>query len=166
MMFGHVDSVEHRARHLLSLRRQQQETRGFTEFVPLPFVHPEAPIWRRGLARSGPTFREALLVHAVARIVLHPVFRHVQASWVKMGADGVAACLRAGADDMGGVLMHESITRAAGGAHGQEMSAESLQVIAVRLGRRPWQRSTLYRPAAARAVPVGSAANLQLSVSA
>ena len=166
MMFGHVDSVEHWARHLLSLRRLQQETGGFTEFVPLPFVHPEAPLWRRGLARSGPTFREAVLVHAVARIVLHPVFRHVQASWVKMGADGVAACLRAGADDMGGVLMHESITRAAGGAHGQEMSAESLMVIALRLGRRPWQRSTLYRPATARAVPVGSAANIQLPVSA
>ncbi len=155
MMFGHVDSLEHWARHLLSLRRLQQETGGFTEFVPLPFVHPEAPLWRRGLARSGPTFRETLLVHAVARIVLHPVFRHVQASWVKMGADGVAAALRAGADDMGGVLMHESITRAAGGAHGQEMSAESLMDIALSLGRRPWQRSTLYRPAIARAVPVG-----------
>ena len=166
MMFGHVDSLEHWARHLLSLRRLQQETGGFTEFVPLPFVHPEAPLWRRGLARSGPTFRETVLVHAVARIVLHPVFRHVQASWVKMGADGVAAALRAGADDMGGVLMHESITRAAGGAHGQEMSAESLMDIALSLGRRPWQRSTLYRPATARAVPVGSAFNVQLPVSA
>ncbi len=166
MMFGHVDSVEHWARHLLSLRRLQQETGGFTEFVPLPFVHPEAPLWRRGLARSGPTFRETLLVHAVARIVLHPVFLHVQASWVKMGADGVAAALRAGADDMGGVLMHESITRAAGGAHGQEMSAESLMGIALRLGRRPWQRSTLYRPTTARAVPVGSSANVQLPASA
>jgi FO synthase len=166
MMFGHVDSLEHWARHLLSLRRLQQETGGFTEFVPLPFVHPEAPFWRRGLARSGPTFRETLLVHAVARIVLHPVFRHVQASWVKMGADGVAACLRAGADDMGGVLMHESITRAAGGAHGQEMSAESLMAIASSLGRRPWQRSTLYRPATARTMPVGSAVNVQLPASA
>jgi FO synthase len=150
MMFGHVDSVEHWARHLLTLRRLQQDTGGFTEFVPLPFVHPEAPLWRRGLARSGPTFRETLLVHAVARLVLHPVVRHVQASWVKMGADGIAACLRAGADDMGGVLMHESITRAAGGAHGQEMSAESLMDIALRLGRRPWQRSTLYGPATVR----------------
>jgi FO synthase len=166
MMFGHVDSVEHWARHLLSLRRLQQETGGFTEFVPLPFVHPEAPLWRRGLARSGPTFRETVLVHAVARIVLHPEFRHVQASWVKMGADGVAAALRAGADDMGGVLMHESITRAAGGAHGQEMSAESLMDIAASLGRRPWQRSTLYRPATVRAVPSGSNVNLQLTASA
>jgi FO synthase len=83
-----------------------------------------------------------------------------------MGADGVAAALRAGADDMGGVLMHESITRAAGGAHGQEMSAESMMDIALRLGRRPWQRSTLYRPATARAVPVGAAANIQLPASA
>jgi FO synthase len=166
MMFGHVDSHEHWARHLLRLRRLQQETGGFTEFVPLPFVHPEAPLWRRGLARSGPTFRETLLVHAVARIVLHPVFRHVQASWVKMGADGVAACMRAGADDMGGVLMHESITRAAGGAHGQQMSAESLTAIALSLGRRPWQRSTLYRPVTARAVPLGSVVNVQIPVSA
>ncbi|MGL6222862.1 MAG: 5-amino-6-(D-ribitylamino)uracil--L-tyrosine 4-hydroxyphenyl transferase CofH [Steroidobacteraceae bacterium] len=166
MMFGHVDSIEHWARHLLRLRRLQQETGGFTEFVPLPFVHPEAPLWRRGFARSGPTLREAVLVHAVARIVLHPVFRHVQASWVKMGADGVAAALRAGADDMGGVLMHESITRAAGGAHGQEMSAESLIGIAMRVGRRPWQRNTLYRPATARVVPVGPTANMQLPVSA
>jgi FO synthase len=166
MMFGHVDSVEHWARHLLSLRRLQQDTGGFTEFVPLPFVHPEAPLWRRGLARSGPTFRETLLVHAVARLVLHPVVRHVQASWVKMGADGVAACLRAGADDMGGVLMHESITRAAGGAHGQEMPAESLIAIALRLGRRPWQRSTLYRPATARSPPVDTDATALVSVSA
>jgi FO synthase len=160
MMFGHVDSVEHWARHMLRLRGLQQDTGGFTEFVPLPFVHPEAPLWRRGLSRSGPTFRETLLVHAVARLVLHPLVRHVQVSWVKMGADGVAACLRAGADDMGGVLMHESITRAAGGAHGQEMSAESLTDIALRLGRRPWQRSTLYRPVTVRAMRAGSHPNV------
>ncbi len=166
MMFGHVDSIEHWARHLLSLRRLQEDTGGFTEFVPLPFVHPEAPLWRRGLARSGPTFRETLLVHAVARLVLHPVVRHVQASWVKMGADGLAACLQAGADDMGGVLMHESITRAAGGAHGQEMPAESLMAIALRLGRRPWQRSTLYREATVRTPPVVTDAAVLVRASA
>jgi FO synthase len=97
-----------------------------------------------------------LLVHAVARLVLHPEVRHVQVSWVKTGADGVAACLQAGADDMGGVLMHESITRAAGGAHGQEMSAESLTDIARSLGRRPWQRSTLYGPVTARPARTGT----------
>ncbi len=147
MMFGHVDRLEHWARHLLRLRALQRETGGFTEFVPLPFVHAEAPIWRRGLARSGPTFREALLVHAVARLVLDPLFIHVQASWVKMGLAGVEACLSAGADDMGGVLMNESITRAAGGAHGQEMPVEALAEAARRAGRRPWQRTTLYQPA-------------------
>ena len=166
MMFGHVDSVEHWARHLLSLRRLQQDTGGFTEFVPLPFVHPEAPLWRRGLARSGPTFRETLLVHAVARLVLHPWVRHVQASWVKMGADGVTACLQAGADDMGGVLMHESITRAAGGAHGQEMPAESLTGLALRLGRRPWQRNTLYGPATVRPARVDTHETVRVHASA
>ncbi|MCU0974780.1 MAG: 5-amino-6-(D-ribitylamino)uracil--L-tyrosine 4-hydroxyphenyl transferase CofH [Steroidobacteraceae bacterium] len=151
MMFGHVDGVQHWARHLLRVRALQEETGGFTEFVPLPFVHTEAPLWRKGLARSGPTFREAVLVHAVARLVLHPVIGHIQASWVKMGLEGLEACLNAGADDMGGVLMNESITRAAGGAHGQEMPAATLEDFARRMGRRPWQRTTLYRPATLRA---------------
>jgi FO synthase len=151
MMFGHVDGVRHWARHLLRLRSLQEETGGFTEFVPLPFVHAEAPLWRKGLSRSGPSFREAVLVHAVARLVLHPVIGHVQASWVKMGAAGLEACLRAGADDMGGVLMNESITRAAGGAHGQEMAVATLEAIARRAGREPRQRTTLYQPVATRA---------------
>ena len=147
MMFGHVDGLQHWARHLLRIRALQRETGGFTEFVPLPFVHAEAPLWRRGLARSGPTFREAVLVHAVARLVLDPQIAHVQASWVKMGLEGLEACLRAGADDMGGVLMNESITRAAGGAHGQEVPPSVLEDLARRIGRSPWQRTTLYRPA-------------------
>jgi FO synthase len=151
MMFGHVDGQHHWARHLLRVRTLQEETGGFTEFVPLPFVHTEAPLWRRGLARSGPTFREAVLVHAVARLVLYPFIDHVQASWVKMGLGGLEACLQAGADDMGGVLMNESITRAAGGAHGQEMPAATLEGLARRIGRAPWQRTTLYRPALMRA---------------
>ncbi|MFZ8964949.1 MAG: 5-amino-6-(D-ribitylamino)uracil--L-tyrosine 4-hydroxyphenyl transferase CofH [Steroidobacteraceae bacterium] len=146
MMFGHVDRPIHWARHLLRVRALQAETGGFTEFVPLPFVHPEAPLWRRGLARSGPTFREARLVHAVARLVLHPVFTHIQASWVKMGLAGMGQCLAAGADDMGGVLMNESITRAAGGSHGQRQEVPELLGVAAGLGRVAWQRTTLYQP--------------------
>jgi len=160
MMFGHVEHLQHWARHLLRIRQLQCQTGGFTEFVPLPFVHTEAPLWRRGRARSGPTFREAVLVHAVARLVLHPVIRHIQASWVKLGADGLAACLQAGADDMGGVLMNESITRAAGGAHGQEMTPVQLRALAHRLGRPAWQRTTLYRSALALRVAQGHEATV------
>jgi FO synthase len=104
----------------------------------------EAPIYLKGRARKGPTFREAVLMHAVARLVLDPVIANIQASWVKMGADGAALCLAAGANDMGGVLMNESITRAAGAMHGQEISATDLERIIRAQGRTPRQRSTLY----------------------
>jgi len=144
IMFGHVDGYEHWARHLVRLRDLQQRTDGFTEFVPLPFVHMEAPLWRQGRARSGPVFREALLMHAIARVALHPLIKHVQTSWVKMGPDGAALALRAGVDDLGGTLMNESITRAAGGANGQEMTVERLHALAAAVGRRAWQRTTLY----------------------
>jgi FO synthase len=144
IMFGHVDGPMHWARHLARIRDLQAETYGFTEFVPLPFVHMEAPMWRAGRARSGPTFREAVLMHAVARLVLHPEIRNIQTSWVKMGASGAALCLQAGANDLGGTLMNESITRAAGGVNGQEFDAASLAQLIVKLGRRPWQRTTLY----------------------
>ena len=120
IMFGHVDGYRHWARHLLRIRALQERTGGFTEFVPLPFVHMEAPIYLKGRARKGPTFREAVLMHAVARLALDPVIANVQASWVKLGPDGAALCLEAGVNDMGGVLMNESITRAAGAVHGQE----------------------------------------------
>jgi FO synthase len=150
IMFGHVDSPRDWARHLLQIRALQAQTGGFTEFVPLPFVHMEAPIWRRGGSRSGPTLREAVVVHAVARLVLHPLITHVQASWVKMGLDGLALCLEAGADDMGGTLMDESITRAAGGSHGQLVEPQTFEDIAGSLGRIAWQRTTLYRPAHVR----------------
>jgi len=146
MMFGHIDEPRHWADHLLQVRHLQEQTGGFTEFVPLPFVHHDAPLWRRGLARSGPTFREVLLVHAVARLALHPLIPHIQASWAKLGLVGLEACLRAGADDMGGVLMNESITRAAGGCHGQGVDVAALHALADRLGRTAWQRSTLYQP--------------------
>jgi FO synthase len=144
IMFGHVEQPCHWARHLLRLRALQQATGGFTEFVPLPFVHMEAPMWRKGLAREGPTFREAVLMHAVARLVLHPHIRNIQASWVKMGADGVGFCLRAGANDFGGTLMNESITRAAGGIHGQELTADRMREQAAAIGRPLAQRTTLY----------------------
>jgi FO synthase len=144
IMFGHVDGYAHWARHLLRVRELQERTGGFTEFVPLPFVHMEAPIYLKGRARKGPTFREAVLMHAVARLVLDPVIANIQASWVKMGADGAALCLAAGANDMGGVLMNESITRAAGAMHGQEISATDLERIIRAQGRTPRQRSTLY----------------------
>ncbi len=151
MMFGHVEQPRNWARHLLRAREQQRQSGGFTEFVPLPFVHMEAPIWRRGLARSGPTFGETLLVHAVARLVLHPEITNIQASWVKLGPEGVRALLSAGVNDLGGTLMNESISRAAGSEHGQEMPPEQMESVIRSAGRRPRQRTTLYgRPPAAQ----------------
>src|SRR5690606_9920350 len=110
IMFGHIEGYEHWARHLLHIRDLQAETGGITEFVPLPFIHMESPIYRKGRARRGPTFREAVLMHAVGRLALHPHVPNVQASWVKMGEVGVEACLNAGANDMGGTLMNETIS--------------------------------------------------------
>jgi len=144
IMFGHVDGYRHWARHLLRVCELQLRTGGFTEFVPLPFVHMEAPIYLKGQARKGPTFREAVLMHAVARLVLDPLIPNIQASWVKMGPDGAALCLEAGANDMGGVLMDESITRAAGAVHGQQVCADDMQRIIRGAGRVPLQRTTLY----------------------
>jgi FO synthase len=144
IMFGHVEHPRHWARHLLEIRSLQQISGGFTEFVPLPFVHMEAPMWRRGIARSGPTFREAVLVHAVARLALHPLITNIQTSWVKMGTDGAAFCLRSGANDLGGTLMNESITRAAGGVNGQELGPERIAAVAATAGRSVRQRTTFY----------------------
>jgi FO synthase len=144
MMFGHVEAPRNWARHLLRAREQQQRSRGFTEFVPLPFVHMEAPMWLRGLARSGPTFGETLLVHAVARLALHPSITNIQVSWVKLGPDGVAAALRAGVNDLGGTLMNESISRSAGAEHGQEFPPERMEELILSCGRIPRQRTTLY----------------------
>jgi FO synthase len=145
IMFGHVDGPENWARHLLRLRALQMRTGGFTEFVPLPFVAMEAPIFLKGRARRGPTFREGVLMHAVARLALHPHFRNVQTSWVKMGPEGVRACLNAGANDVGGTLMNETITRAAGAAHGEEMPPEAMEMMIRSVGRVPKQRTTLYQ---------------------
>jgi FO synthase len=144
MMFGSVEGPRSWARHLLELREQQKRSGGFTEFVPLPFVHMEAPIFLQGRARPGPTFREALLVHAVARLALHPHITNIQASWVKLGAAGAQAVLNAGGNDLGGTLMNESISRAAGASHGQEMPPEGMEEAIRAIGRTPRQRTTLY----------------------
>jgi len=144
IMFGSVETPRSWARHLLALRDLQARTGGITEFVPLPFVHMEAPLYRRGRARRGPTFREAALMHAVARLTLHPLITSVQASWVKLGPDGAARLLQAGVNDLGGVLMNESISRAAGAAHGQELDAAAMQALIRAAGREPRQRTTLY----------------------
>ena len=144
IMFGHVEAPLHWARHLLVLRDLQAETGGFTEFVPLPFVHMEAPMYLRGLARRGPSFREALLMHSIARLVLHPHFSNIQTSWVKMGPEGAAMALQAGANDLGGTLMNESISRAAGTEHGQEFPPKAMERLILSIERQPMQRSTTY----------------------
>jgi len=151
IMFGHVEQPVHWARHLLRLRSLQARTGGISEFVPLGYVHMEAPLWRKGRTRSGPSFREAVLMHSVARMVLHPWITRIQTSWVKMGTDGAAFCLRAGANDVGGTLMNESITRAAGGVNGQELGPARIEAVAAAAGRTVRQRTTFYadpRPAA------------------
>ncbi len=152
IMFGHVDKPIHWARHLKKIRDLQELTNGFTEFVPLPFVPMEAPIYLKGRARFGPTYRESILMHAVSRIVLHPVISNIQASWVKMGIDGIKACLESGANDAGGTLMNETITRAAGAKHGQEMPTPQMVEIIKGLGRSARQRTTLYETADAKRV--------------
>ena len=144
VMFGHVEGPAHWARHLLHLRRLQSRSGGITEFVPLPFVPMETPIYLHGRSRSGPTFREAILMHAVARLALHPLITNIQASWVKMGPDGLKWCLGAGANDVGGTLMNESITRAAGATFGEELPPAEMEALIRSIGRSPRQRTTLY----------------------
>ena len=144
IMFGHIDTPRHWARHLIRIRDLQRRTGGFTEFVPLPFVHMEAPMALRGQARKGPTFREVRLMHAVARLALHPHIRSIQTSWVKLGAEGAKACLQSGANDLGGTLMNESISRAAGTQHGQEMPPAAMEALIHAIDRVPRQRSTAY----------------------
>lgn len=144
IMYGHVEKLEHWARHIMRVRALQEQTGGFTEFVPLPFVHMEAPMYLKGKARKGPTFREAILMHSVARLALHGQIDNIQTSWVKMGHEGVKACLNAGCNDLGGTLMNESISRAAGTQHGQETNPRQMANLIRRLNRDPQQRSTGY----------------------
>ncbi|MGI9329649.1 MAG: 5-amino-6-(D-ribitylamino)uracil--L-tyrosine 4-hydroxyphenyl transferase CofH [Gammaproteobacteria bacterium] len=158
IMFGHLETPVHWARHLLALRDVQARTGGITEFVPLPFVHQEAPMFRRGESRPGPTWREAMLMHAVARLVLHPLIPNIQASWVKLGDAGAAALLAMGVNDFGGTLMNESISRAAGASHGQELGPEKMAAVIRAAGRVPVQRTTLYGTPSSERIAVGLAA--------
>ncbi len=144
IMFGHIEHPVHWARHLIRIRDLQRETSGFTEFVPLPFVHMESPMFLKGRSRRGPTSREAILMHAVARLALHPFLTNIQVSWVKLGPDGARRCLEAGANDLGGTLMNESISKAAGNEHGQQLSPEAMHALIEAAGRVPEQRTTLY----------------------
>ncbi len=144
IMHGTVERPVHVARHLVRTRALQKETGGFTEFVPLPFVHMATPIFLQGRARRGPTFREVLLVHAVGRIAYRGSIDNVQVSWVKCGIDGARQVLQAGANDLGGTLMDENISRAAGASHGQELDETELRAICDPLGRPLVQRTTLY----------------------
>ena len=147
ILFGHVEGPEHWAAHLLAVRNLQAATGGFTEFVPLPYVASEAPMYRKGRSRAGPSFREALLMHAVPRLVLHGLIDNIQASWVKLGRDGALRALAAGANDLGGSLMNESITRAAGAGHGEEWPPAAIEAAIRGIGRQPRMRTTLYADA-------------------
>jgi FO synthase len=144
IMYGAIENPVHWARHIVRTRDLQRETGGFTEFVPLPFVHMAAPMYIQRKARRGPTFREALLMHAVGRIAYRGAIDNIQVSWVKMGRSGVTQCLQAGVNDLGGTLMDENISRAAGANHGQMMQGEDFRTIVEPLGRRLEQRTTLY----------------------
>jgi FO synthase len=149
MMYGHVDNPRHWVQHLRVLSRiqeknQQDGVAGFTEFVPLPFVHHSAPIYLAGVARPGPTLRDNLAVHAMARIMLHGRIDNIQTSWVKLGVDGTRAMLRAGANDLGGTLMEETISRMAGSEHGSAKTVEELIDIGAAIGRPVVERTTVY----------------------
>jgi FO synthase len=150
IMFGSVEEPKHWARHMLRTRALQRETGGFTEFVPLPYVHMATPLYIQGKARQGPTFREALLMHAVARIAYADCIPNIQASWVKMGGHGAAQLLAAGCNDLGGTLIDENISRAAGASHGQAMTEAGFAEMVVGANaidggtRRLAQRTTLY----------------------
>ncbi|WP_425553008.1 bifunctional FO biosynthesis protein CofGH [Gordonia caeni] len=154
MMYGHVDSPRHWVGHLNVLRGIQDRTGGFTEFVPLPFVHQSSPLYLAGASRPGPTRRDNRAVHALARIMLHGRIDHIQTSWVKLGVEGTRAMLRGGADDLGGTLMEETISRMAGSQHGSEKTVAELHEIVEGIGRTPRQRTTEYgrveAPVAAR----------------
>jgi 7,8-didemethyl-8-hydroxy-5-deazariboflavin synthase CofH subunit/7,8-didemethyl-8-hydroxy-5-deazariboflavin synthase CofG subunit len=145
IMFGAVEGVGSWATHLLRTRDLQKQTGGFTEFVPLPFVHMATPIFLKGRSRRGPTFREAVLMHAVARLHYATLIDNIQVSWVKMGVAGSRRILQAGANDLGGTLMDENISRAAGATHGQAMDVDTLRDLVAPLGRPLYQRSTLYQ---------------------
>ena len=144
MMYGHVDQPRHWLGHFRTLSRIQQETGGFTEFVTLPFIHTNAPVYLAGIARPGPTARDNRAVIAMARLLLHPHIPNIQTSWVKLGAEGAAEMLRSGANDLGGTLMEETISRMAGSSYGSYRSVKDLVAIAEAAGRPTKPRTTLY----------------------
>ena len=146
IMFGHVsrDSPRMWANHLNRLRDQQEASNGFTEFVPLPYVHTMAPAFLMGISKRGPTLHECFLMHSVARLALQQTVPNVQASWVKMGPERSGELLSVGANDLGGTIQKESITSAAGASHGQELPLEEMKRLAERVGRRPVLRNTTY----------------------
>ena len=144
IMFGSIEGIDSWAKHMVVTRDLQRETGGFTEFVGLPFVHMASPIYLQRQARRGPTFRETVLMHAIARIAYHGLIDNIQVSWVKIGVDGARQLLRSGCNDLGGTLMDENISRAAGAAHGQKMSEDSFGALVSTLGRPLEQRTTLY----------------------
>jgi FO synthase len=144
MMYGHVDAPHHWVAHLRLLARIQQETGGFTEFVPLPFIHQNSPVYLAGVARPGPTARDNRAVHAVARLLLHGSIDNIQCSWVKLGADGCSSVLRGGANDLGGTLMEETISRMAGSTFGSLKTVSEMHEIAALAGRPGRQRTTTY----------------------
>jgi 7,8-didemethyl-8-hydroxy-5-deazariboflavin synthase CofH subunit len=145
MMYGHTESPEHWVRHLLLLRDIQKETGGFTEFVPLGFVHQNTQLYKSGDARPGPTMEEHLKVHALARLMLQGWIDNIQVSWVKISRETAQACLRAGANDYGGTLMDENISRLAGSTSGEYLAPEEFQARIRELGRIPAERTTTYR---------------------
>ena len=155
IMFGSIERPLHWARHLVRTRDLQQRTGGFTEFVPLPFVHMASPIYLKRRARRGPTWREVVLMHAVGRIAYHGSIDNIQASWVKLGVRGAQQLLQAGVNDLGGTLMDENISRAAGAAHGQGIGVDDFRAIVEPLGRSLRQRTTVYQPVQAAAASLG-----------
>ena len=156
IMFGSIERPEHWAKHLIATRDLQARTGGFTEFIPLPFVHMAAPIYLKRGSRRGPTWRETVLMHAVGRITYNNYIANVQASWVKLGARGAQQLLRAGVNDLGGTLMDENISRAAGAAHGQGISDSQFAAVVEPLGRKLVQRTTVYGERPVETVSVGS----------
>jgi FO synthase len=152
MMYGHVDNPGHWVGHLRTLSRLQDETGGFTEFVLLPFIHTNSPVYLAGVARPGPTPQENRAIHAVARLMLHGRIDHIQTSWVKLGTEGTQLMLQGGADDVGGTLMEETISRMAGADNGSEKTVDELEKLASDIGRVAYQRTTTYgTPTAERA---------------
>jgi FO synthase len=162
MMYGHVDQPRHWLGHLRTLARIQQQTGGFTEFVTLPFIHTNAPVYLAGIARPGPTLRDNLAVTAMARLLLHPEIRNIQTSWVKLGTEGAARMLRSGANDLGGTLMEETISRMAGSSYGSYRSIQDLEAIAALAGRPARQRTTTYGEVPAERIAAGRAADGRL----